>query len=184
MHDSRKQTGIEYKAEGVAVELVAEVAIAGGSRRGDDRYPLCGFRNFKLFVECEYAFLVQPVQNLLSFAGQIPQCVGRINVDNGERIAVKFVESYRHLYQHFDSGNECLSCFAFEISSEPCECACPYNASCLGDERVSGRIFLYEFQIAVSAAVGTHVARFGLYPICIGQAGFDAPPYQRVELDQ
>ena len=99
-------------------------------------------------------------------------------------IAVKFVESYRHLYQHFDSGNECLSCFAFEISSEPCECACPYNASCLGDERVSGRIFLYEFQIAVSAAVGTHVARFGLYPICIGQAGFDAPPDQRVELDQ
>ena len=100
LHERFKQLCVETQAVRVVGELVAEVLIAGCTRRRNHSDAVQQTREGKVLVVEEDAFGFQGCDNLLASAGDGAQRVGGVDVNHVQRKAILLVKSHLHQRQN------------------------------------------------------------------------------------
>ena len=163
---------------------MTKITVSGCSSGRDDRNTLRKLRHFQFLVQGQYSFFLQLQQYFPATTGHISQCIGRINIEHGQTVTVKFVKLDGHFHQHFNAGCKRLPGRFLEIGFQQTINGIPNHTACFSNKTIAARIFLHKFQIAMACRIGTDIAQLSLYPIFIRQALLQTTADKRIQLQK
>jgi len=185
LHKSRKQFRIERIAGLVVCQLVQEVFVSGSRWRSDDSDPLRQRWQRQFLIQCENALFLQLPDDFHPFPDHVSQRIGRIDIQHGQAIPVKFVKLDRHFHQYFQPGGKYLPGFHLKIRFQHPECFRPDGTACLCNQLAGYRVLFDKLQITMPrCCIRTHVTHLGTHPARLRECIQDNPFHPVVQLQQ
>ena len=164
-------------------QFLHEVLVPGRVARRDDGQTLHDGRHRQLAVHVEHSVPLQLLDRLPALALHIAERIGRIDVRDLKRQAVKLMVGDERLDEHLQSRAKRLAPGgSAEIGSDHPVRAAPDHRADLRLRDMIGPPFLDQFQIAVPRIVDFQLADLGRHPIRQRMGVVDASLDKRLKL--
>lgn len=150
LHDGGKELRGETQAIGIVLQLMAEVAKAGGALGRDNRYTADDSRQSKGFIHLQYAVGLELLQGELALACEVTQGERRIDILNVQTKAIDGVKFHGNFNKHLHTRFGTFAGLLQKIGRDELPGVAPACGAHLGGEHATVG-FLDEFQITMSA---------------------------------